>query len=345
MTLLQWFKVARNFLSEELEAYRYSKNKKPYFTQLREIFNLLLTYRYPPYQYIRHGLYKTDAPENYLDYIPPRLMQKFVAKVNPEAYEDLVENKFKFRMILEQHDLPCVREIVRRRADGRLFNADGDMISKPAATELVKQFGPKIFVKQTFGNRGKGAMIVDVSAYQDDMFNIPGDILYQPLIRQHPKLEKLFPYSVNTVRIDTLKFYDKYICNSAVLRMGCNKNHVDNWSAGGIIVGINMIDGRLYKKGKKAAKYGGFEYDAHPDTGVIFLDFQVPYWQDILDAVGKSAEYMAPLISLGWDVAITPDGPVLVEANGLWDTCLSQEGYGGLAKTKLGELVIQNSRS
>ena len=268
-----------------------------------------------------------------------------MAKVNPEEYEDMVENKYKLRNILEGHGLPCVREIVRRQADGRLFNANGQEISKTAATELITKYGPKIFVKETFGNRGIGAMIIDGSTDQDDMFGLPGDILYQPIIHQHPILEKLFPYSVNTVRIDTLKFNDKYISNGAVLRMGCKKNHVDNWSAGGIIVGINLKDGRLYGKGKQAAKYGGLEYDAHPDTGVTFADLQIPYWQDILDVVGKAAEIMAPLVSLGWDVALTPDGPVIVEANGPWDTCLTQEGAGGLAKTRLGEMVIQNSRS
>jgi Sugar-transfer associated ATP-grasp len=345
VTPWQWFSVVSNFISEEFNIYIFAKNKKAYHIQLKEIFNLLLAYRYPPYQYIRHGLFKIDAPENYIDFLPPRLIQQFVAKVNPNEYEDMVENKSKFRNILERHGLPCVREIVRRQADGRLFNADGEEISKTAATEIITQYGPKIFVKQNFGNRGVGAMIIDVSAYQDDIFGLPGDILYQQIIHQHPKLEKLFPHSVNTVRIDTLKYNDKYFSNGAVLKMGCNKNHVDNWSAGGIIVGINIKNGRLFKKGKQAAKFGGLEYDAHPDTGETFADFQIPYWQDILDVVRKAAETMAPLVSLGWDVAVTADGPVIVEANGPWDTCLTQEGAGGLAKTKLGEMVIQHIRS
>jgi Sugar-transfer associated ATP-grasp len=329
------------FLSEELKPYLRSGPKKPLHIQLVEMLRLYRTYRYPPYQYIKHGLYKVGAPDDYLDFVPQRLVTQFMKRVNPQESLKLVEDKVVFRDIMERCGLPCVREILRRQADGRLVTSGREEISKTAAMDLLRQHGPKIFVKETLGMMGKGAMIIDVSADQDDPFDLPGDLLFQPIIHQHPKLQELFPYSVNTVRIDTLKTDSGYVNNGAVLRMGCNRSHVDNWDAGGLIVRINMETGRLFGKGKQKVKFGGREFDAHPDTGVIFSDFQIPFWPDILDVVGKGAEAMAPLGSLGWDVAVTSDGPVLVEANEEWDVRLFQDGLGGLARTKLGELVIQ----
>jgi Sugar-transfer associated ATP-grasp len=328
------------FFSEELKPYLRSKDKKPFLRQLSEMVHMGFAQRYLPYQYIKHGLYKTDAPENYLDYLPPRLLVKVVERVNSEEHADRTRNKARFRTILEQHGLPCVREIARRYADGRLVDAEGQDFSEISAREEMMRHGPKVFIKETCGMQGKGAKILDLSADRTDIFAQPGDLLYQPVIRQHPQLARLYPYAVNTIRTDTLESNGTYINNGAVLRMGCGVNHVDNWDAGGLIVGIDLESGRLYGRGKRKAKFGGLEFDAHPDTGVTLAGVQIPYWQDLLSVVRKAAAVMAPLGSLGWDVAVTPNGPVIIEANHVWDVFLLQQGVGGLAKTKLGEMAV-----
>ena len=43
-----------------------------------------------------------------------------------------------------------------------------------------------------------------------------------------------------------------------------------------------------------------------------------------------------PSGSLGWDIVITPQGPLVLEANANWGADIMQMGWGGLGKTEIG---------
>ena len=65
----------------------------------------------------------------------------------------------------------------------------------------------------------------------------------------------------------------------------------------------------------------GFELgvlETHPKTGHSLVNFRVPYWQAARDMVIDAARKFAPIKTIGWDVAITPDGPVIIEGNTSW---------------------------
>lgn len=59
--------------------------------------------------------------------------------------------------------------------------------------------------------------------------------------------------------------------------------------------------------------------DCHPDTGVVFSNFVMPHWDDAQDLVVSAARHFAPIRTIGWDVAVTPNGPFLIEANFSYD--------------------------
>jgi len=56
----------------------------------------------------------------------------------------------------------------------------------------------------------------------------------------------------------------------------------------------------------------------NPKTGVDMAGFQLPHWQACLDLVEKLAIDFLPLRTLGWDFAITDEGPVVLEGNENW---------------------------
>lgn len=61
----------------------------------------------------------------------------------------------------------------------------------------------------------------------------------------------------------------------------------------------------------------GEYFDAHPDTGCSFIGFRVPCYKEAVDLCRRAARVRPGMRYVGWDVAVTPDGPVLVEGNDL----------------------------
>jgi len=57
----------------------------------------------------------------------------------------------------------------------------------------------------------------------------------------------------------------------------------------------------------------------HPETGTPFDGFRLPRWSEAI-ALASSAQRSFPqLPTLGWDMALTDDGPRIIEANARWD--------------------------
>ena len=56
-------------------------------------------------------------------------------------------------------------------------------------------------------------------------------------------------------------------------------------------------------------------YKEHPKTHFVPKGYKIPMWDDVLQLV-KEAAYVVPEVAyVGWDVALTKDGPVLIEGN------------------------------
>jgi hypothetical protein len=70
----------------------------------------------------------------------------------------------------------------------------------------------------------------------------------------------------------------------------------------------------------------------------------LPHWPALIDLVNAAALTLEPLRYLGWDVAIGPDGPVIVEANQNLDIFWMQEACGGLRRTAIGRAVLGQGR-
>ena len=98
---------------------------------------------------------------------------------------------------------------------------------------------------------------------------------------------------------------------------------IDNFQhglSGNISARVDLATGRLQAAARIAGSGGGVETVVrHPETGVPFDGFALPYWNDACRLVRRGAVAMLPLRTLGWDVALTPDGVRIVEANAWWD--------------------------
>lgn len=56
----------------------------------------------------------------------------------------------------------------------------------------------------------------------------------------------------------------------------------------------------------------------HPKTKVPFDGFKLPMWSQTCQVIREAAVNFLPIRTIGWDVALTPNGPVILEANPWW---------------------------
>lgn len=255
----------------------------------------------------------------------------------------LVHDKYLFHCLCVQHGLPvpklygkCGRDCLK---NGNLF-----------LRELMERNNLKRFVlKPVWGLMGKGIHFIsgndpDAPAHmieKDEVHEENDGYLVQEVIQQHPKLDAINPYSVNSIRIITFLSIDhKVEFIAAMLRSSSTDSPVDNFSAGGIVVGIDLQTGRLKKEGFTKPPHGKV-LTSHPLTGTEFSDFQIPYWEEVKRIASDAQQIFHYIKSIGWDFAVTPGGPVIIEGNQEWGTAGIQAANGGLLTERNRKLFAQ----
>jgi hypothetical protein len=101
----------------------------------------------------------------------------------------------------------------------------------------------------------------------------------------------------------------------ASVRLPMAGSVVDNVTAGGMVAAINLATGQL-EGGVVWRPDGMVQYaNVHPSSAAIVPGFQLPTW-DAVTCLAQQAHRAAPTLPLvGWDVALTSEGPLLLEAN------------------------------
>jgi glutathione synthase/RimK-type ligase-like ATP-grasp enzyme len=189
---------------------------------------------------------------------------------------------------------------------------DVRILADPAGRELV--------AKPVQGEGGEGVRMLGAVADEDALMShlrsLRGAVLVQPLIIVHPALIYLALNALPTVRIVTiLDEAGLPEVVSATFRCPSKPEaRVDNMKAGGLISAVDLDSGEL---GTACFGYGGEDHEVHPRTGARITGRVLPDWDAARAlAVRAHQDAFADYIIVGWDVALTPDGPILIEGNG-----------------------------
>lgn len=189
---------------------------------------------------------------------------------------------------------------------------------------------PAFFLKDVFGCCARSVYKVTV---RDGRFLIDGReadlrallrddgvFLCQKAIANHEALRRLNPSAVNTVRFITLctprTGNRPALVIPPLLRVGTTDVAVDNWAAGGLAIAIDG-EGRLRGPGFYKPGHEGHEPKTlyHPVSGLPLDGIAIPGYGDARDLVLRAHALLSDLTIIGWDVAVTPQGPVLIEGN------------------------------
>ena len=138
---------------------------------------------------------------------------------------------------------------------------------------------------------------------------------------QHPDMARLHPGSVNTMRILTDNVNGRVTIAYIIVKMGTGDSVCDNSGQGGILARVDVDTGRI----TTPATDDYFHlYDRHPDTGIPLVGYQLPMVPKAIALAKEAAQVFPRMGHVGWDMAITPDGPAIIEGNNFPGTDLCQ---------------------
>lgn len=275
------------------------KNNKSSFIMLIDMLIWYIFYGSTLTDYLNYEFYNKSFKER-IKYAVVRTQYKFYEKVSPAKYKEFFTIKPNF--------LNNFKKYV-----GRSFFVPEEGI------ESLKKFlnnNKEFMIKPIDGLGGQ-----DVKKMKKtEVKNISKFLTYlkdnrmflEELIIQHKKMSTLCPSSVNTIRIMTFVNNGRSEILYAALRVGNGINDVDNFHKGGMGVAIDTRVGKL--KGNAIDKDLN-EFKMHPTTKVYFNKYELPYWKETRKLVLDAALVNQNIKVVGWDVAITKNGPILVEGN------------------------------
>lgn len=222
-----------------------------------------------------------------------------------------------------------------------------------------------IFVKPLDQNGGSGAQAWDAVA--DGLFQAVATgekldasgliarlktthrtFIIQRRLKDHMALIDLSNGALATVRLMTfLNERGDYEATHAALRMAIGGNKlVDNFHAGGIVAKIDVTSGTLGPASDIGLRPDVGWCTRHPDTGGQIEGRQLPFWAETLALACRAHATFAPRVVVGWDIAITDDGPVIVEGNRGPDVDLLQRAHRGpLGNTRFAQIMVHHLKA
>jgi hypothetical protein len=338
-------------------------DRKSVIRMISEIVYLIIIRGNFPRHYFSKYLFKKNIT-NIKDYFPNRFFNKKIKPhFNNKQVREVLENKLFFDLFYRQFNVSLPKILMFNHK--RLFLLGVKTVEvtnidefKALLEEIFKQ-NPEyesIFVKKTYWSFG-GDRVYKLSPGQitSDPAMIVGlyseviktGFLFQETIIQHPELDKLNPSCLDTLRIDTFIDKDGNIeIISAYIRMSIINNYLDNITSGGCQVGVDLSTGRLKKYGYFTIRsHGAKVITEHPLTKIVFEGFTVPLFEEAKALVIRTAGYMPDLRIIGWDVAISKSGPVIIEGNSNYDIEGNDIAYGGYRTNPVFKKVLQEIKS
>lgn len=163
---------------------------------------------------------------------------------------------------------------------------------------------------------GHGIFILNKEDITDEIIQklLSEPYIIEEVIKQHPQIKAIHPQSVNTLRIFSI--IDREGVPHVALpifRAGLGDSVTDNTSSGGLYFIVDKDTGIVELSGR--TERCRTRYLCHPDTGVQVIGMKIPFYDEIVEMVKKAALVTPTLRYVGWDVAISENGPVLIEGN------------------------------
>jgi hypothetical protein len=274
-------------------------------------------------------------------YVSKRRFLRFQASHSPKMHAVLVEDKEVFYRFCEAIALPVPQTIAFVSRTSVWFargHEAGTVVRLQARLHDLE--GCELIIKPADGVYGIGirALLVRDGGFVEDgrplslaelMRELPADTRHvlQRRLANHASVEALTGFrTLQTVRVVTAlpaRPGARAQLLSAALRLSGSDSVANNFNFGrtGAVRATIDIDTGCIVNALRASPSGfGLEPVERIDgTGAVLAGTQLPHWAQLKAMMETKATCFYPIRLVGWDVALTPTGPVVLEGNFWFD--------------------------
>jgi Sugar-transfer associated ATP-grasp len=304
------------------------------WVQWKQIVYLANVYNLPPLMYYHFSMWNESnlrKADQYVGWEEHAIIFDWLNRNHDtKALTKILENKNAFSAFCHSADIPTAPIVARFDRSGmEQWNCGSsnfpevDLFIKPvylSCGEGVERWnyieaGHKWKRANTWRNRS------ELVSYCRQLAN-RYTVIVQPRLRNHPSIEQFSNGALCTLRVISYhlpKSRPKLF--QSCFRMATGMAEADNFDAGGIAAGVSER-GKLRAAVGKDVRGGLFTH--HPDTQARIEGVDLPYWQEMVDLALLAHERLGGLCFVGWDIALTMDGPIVLEGNDKFGVGLAQ---------------------
>lgn len=182
--------------------------------------------------------------------------------------------------------------------------------------EMAGESGKVVF-KPNCKGQGKGIRVLPVGSEEEicaaaEFIQGADNGIVEEYICQHEDLARLNPGAVSIVRFYSVCPPSGSWLFAPVLTAAINKE-ISNGCQDALTAMIDIRTGTVITDAVDQNNI--VEYTAHPVTGAAFKGLQIPFWEETVQMMRRAVPLASKISNIGWDVAITESGPLIIEAN------------------------------
>ncbi len=319
------------------------------FLEIGKRFFMAFRERFLPEEAFEKGLLNPRTPEGAAQSSVSRSqMVEIQRRLNPMEWEPLLYDKGIFyRHCLAEHvPVPRLYALYFRTVAG--WTAGGRCPENACAWEefLLRECPAEFVVKPCRSEYGAGIMVVrrEGDAFIDQMGTVMeagalirrlaedqefSSFVIQERIHNHPTLAHLASgEGVHSFRMVTYTdSAGEATVVAADMKLIVGKNIVSNLAHGfnrNLIADIDRTTGTIKSALEVNTSHGGYRaVSRHPDSNIALEGFPIPHWEAIMDLAIRGASVFRPVRTIGWDIALSDRGPLIMEGNIWYDPSLA----------------------
>ena len=284
------------------------------------------------HEYVEYGVY--DRPrltaEEQDRFITNTLHWPITRVCCDMTWQASTEDKWLCSHILSRSDVRVPETLAVIDTTNRAYPDTRQITTADELQAFMRSAGAlPLFGKENRGICSHGAFLVDAAdttglwlrgqgwiGYEAFLSEFVGATSYllQRLETNHGFFEPLTD-ALATVRVCVLMGEDGVHMPFAVLKLPGRAAIADSfWRAGNLACNVDLKTGRIVRA-RSRHRFGTTDHDLHPETGAALVGQTVPMWDAVLRLAHTCAPIFAPVRYQSMDIAVTPDGPVLIEIN------------------------------